>query len=201
MFNSRMWYIVRHYFSNGTTQWSWLGLTIFFKGGDVIVRTCSTSRRTMNQRGESSTTPSRCTQGCENLIHPVMGDESLGRVVTNAISLYSRDVRTLTSCCRLISLSSAEGTIVAFALVWMRMGGLAGEMYGGWPGGSGDRRKRIPLPSPTFYFANSGLWWRVLPDLLERQLGFVVEEREGRSGSEKWKEFFIGPERVYNLFE
>jgi hypothetical protein len=64
-----------------------------------------------------------------------------------------------------------------------------------------EKDTREVLPSPTFYFANSGLWWRVLPDLLERRLGFVVEEREGRSGLEKWKEFFIGLERVYNLFE
>jgi hypothetical protein len=35
MFHSCMWCIMRHYFGNGTPQWSWFGLTVLFKGGDI----------------------------------------------------------------------------------------------------------------------------------------------------------------------
>jgi hypothetical protein len=42
--------------------------------------------------------------------------ETVRRVSADGISLYPRDVRTLVRCCIPISLSSAEGTIVAFAL-------------------------------------------------------------------------------------
>jgi hypothetical protein len=30
-----MWCIIRHYFGNDTPQWSWFGLTVLFKGGNV----------------------------------------------------------------------------------------------------------------------------------------------------------------------
>jgi hypothetical protein len=96
--------------------------------------------------------------------------ETVRRVAADGISLYPRAVRTLVRCCIPISLSSAEGTIVAFALEWMSE--LAAELYGARPGCGGNRRKRREarvgkendtgevLASPTFKFANSERWRR-----------------------------------------
>jgi hypothetical protein len=131
---------------------------------------CSTNRWRREHPGkEALRKTSDAVNTVMALVHPVMNDKSVTRVTVDVISLYSRDVRirstarrmanrqgvaidvislyprdvrTLASCYRLILFSSAEETAVTFALAWMKMGGLAVELYRGQSGDDGNRRRR-----------------------------------------------------------